>query len=251
MGKTIKIVMLVLCIHLTSCSKTDDTHICNGDCNQFKGRVYTEDNVGIPNVEITVSFSSSYNPWGTSYTRIIAKSTTDSEGNYVIEGYIKDKEFSSGHFFLTIDENKIENSISTNFLKPSDIYQGDYEDNNIHFIPYLTNRTQIITTDYKIPYKTNLTVNLNDFIPTTSNDLFGVGNAIRYGFENEYRFLTKQANNQGYGFSNGTNATFLVPAVYGENHLKVYKFKNGLQEYIDDIIMVTNPNTSPPLNYSF
>lgn len=247
----IKFLILILCVNLSSCNRNDDdAYVCNGDCNIFKGRIYTEDNIGIPNVQISVSYTTSYS-LGPNRTRVIAKSKTDSEGFYQIEGYIKDDEFNNGSFRLTIDDNKIENSISNNFLKPSELYEGVYDDNNVYFIPNLINRSQIITTDYKIPYKTNLVVNLNDFYPTTTNDVFGVGNGIKYGFESEYRFLTKQLNNQGFGFSNGVNSTIIVPCVYGENHLRIYKFRNGLNEYIDDIITVTNPNTTLPLNYSY
>ena len=251
MNKIIKILIVVLLVNFISCSKDDNVYYdCNGDCNQFKGRVYTEDGVGIRDVEILVSFTASYGS-GLNYTRNIAKSKTDSDGNYYMEGFVKDNEFNNGSFYLAIDDTKIENSISSNFLKPSELYEDGYSKNNVFLIPNLVNRSQIISTDYKVPYKTILVVNLNNFNPSSPNDTFGVGNGIKYGFETQNRFLTKQLNNQGFNFSTGINTTMYIPSVYGENHLRIYKFRNGLGEYLDEVIFIENPNTTPPLNYSY
>jgi hypothetical protein len=252
MKSLIKCLFLVLSICLTSCYGTDDDtdKVCNGNCNVFNGRIFTENNVGLADVEITLSYS--LNQIGANYNRIIAKSKTDNNGNYTIEAFIKDSEFNVGFFHLTIDENKIENSITNEFYKPSELVNEVAPRINECSFSGLENRTQITTIDYKIPYKTNFVVNLNNFNLTTPNDLFGVGNRIGYGFQRGYnRFLTKQTTSQGFGYANGLNTTLTIPGVFGENYLTIYKFKSGLVDNILETITINNPNTNPPLNYSY
>jgi hypothetical protein len=252
MKSLIKYLFLVLSICLTSCYGTDDDtdKVCNGNCNTFNGRIYTENNVGIADVEITLSYS--LNQIGANYNRIIAKSKTDSNGNYNFEAFIKDNEFNVGFFHLTIDQNKIENAITSEFYKPSELVNQVAPNINECIIPNLENRTQITNIDYKIPYKTNLTVNLNNFNSTNPNDRFGVGNRIPYGFQLDInRFLTKQNTDTGFGYANGVNSTIIIPSVYGENNFRVIRFKNGLDEGTNETIQVNNPNTNLPINYTY
>ena len=176
----------------------------------------------------------------------------DNYGNYNFEAFIKDNEFNAGFFHLTIDETKIENSITNEFYKPSELVNELAPKINECLIPNLENRTQITNIDYKIPYKTNITVNLNNFNLTTPNDQFGVGNRIPYGFQVGYnRFLTKQYTETGFGYANGLNTTLTIPSAFGENYLTIYKFKSGLVDNVLETITVNNPNTNPPLNYSY
>ncbi|WP_445712259.1 hypothetical protein [Flavobacterium sp.] len=252
MKKIIKCSVLILTFLLASCYGTEDDtdNICNGNCNVFNGRVYTENNNGIPDVEITLSYT--LNQIGANYERIIAKSKTDANGNYIIEAFIKDSEFNVGFFHLTLDENKIESSITSEFYKPSELVNEVAPRINECSFSDLENRNQITTIDYRIPYKTNFTVNLNDYNLTTPNDRFGVGNRIEYGFQRGYnRFLTKQSTATGFGYADGLNTTLIIPAVYGENYLTIYKFKNGLVDNVFETITINNPNTSEPLNYSY
>jgi hypothetical protein len=252
MKNLIKSLLMVLFLWLASCYGIDNdtSQICNGNCNVFTGRIYTENNTGIPDVEITLTYK--LNQIGANYERIIAKSKTDRNGNYNFEGFIKDNEFNTGFFHLTVDESKIENSITNEFYKPSELVNEVAPRINKCLIPNLVSRTQITNIDYKIPYKTYLTVNLNNFNLTTPNDQFGIGNRIEYGFQVGYnRFLTKQTTSQGFGYANGLNTTLTVPGVFGENYLTIYKFKSGLVDNILQTITINNPNTNPPLNYSY
>lgn len=252
MKSLIKCLFLVLSICLTSCYGTDDDidKVCNANCNIFNGRIYTENNIGIPDVEITLSYS--LNQIGANYNRIIAKSKTDSNGNYTIEAFIKDSEFNVGVFHLTLDEYKIENSITNEFYKPSELVNQVSPRINECSFSDIENRSQIKTIDYIIRYKTNLTVNLNNFNSTNTFDQFGIGNRIPYGFQlNNNRFLTKQNTDTGFGYSNGFNSTIIIPSVYGVNYFRVIRFKNGLDEGTNEIITINNPNTNPPLNYSY
>ena len=243
---------LALSICLTSCYGTDDDtdKVCNENCNIFNGRIYTENNVGIANVEITLSHS--FINIGANYNRIIAKSKTDNNGNYTIEAFIKDNEFNAGFFRLTIDENMIESSITNEFYKPSEIVNQVSPTINECTFSDIENRTQIKTIDYKIPYKTNFVVNLNNFNLTTPNDRFGVGNRIEYGFQlGNNKFLTKQNTSNGFGYANGLNTTLTITGVFGKNYLTIYKFKSGLVDNVLETITINNPNANPPLNYSY
>ena len=141
-----KSLLMVLFVCLASCYGTDNdtSQICNGNCNVFTGRIYTENNTGIPDVEITLSYS--LNQIGANYNRIIAKSKTDNNGNYTIEAFIKDSEFNVGFFHLTIDENKIENSITNEFYKPSELINEIAPRINECSFSDLENRSQIKTS---------------------------------------------------------------------------------------------------------
>ena len=254
MKNLIKVLLLIITLSLISCYGTDDDtdKVCNGNCNVFTGRIFTENNVGIPGVEITLTYT--VNQIGVNYQRIIAKSKTDSNGEYVIEGFIKDNEFDVGYFHLTVDEYKIENSITNEFYKPSELVNEVVPKINEYYIPNLVSRTQVTNVNYKIPYKTNLTVNLNDFNLTTANDEFGVGNSIKYGFqgaEDANRFYTKLSTNKGFGYANGSKTTLTIPSVFGENYLNIYKFKGGLVDHTFETITINNPNTDPPLNFFY
>jgi hypothetical protein len=245
MKNSIKSLLLFFCVFLSSCYGTDDdTNLgCNGNCNVFTGRIYTENNIGIPNVEVSLTYE--LNQIGAAYKRIIAKTNTDANGNYRIEAFIKDNEFNVGYFFVRVDEKKIENSLTNEFFKPSELVPNSNE----YFVQNLTNRTQVINMNYKIPLKTTLTVNLNNFNPITKNDSFIVRNLIEYGFETDYnKFFTKSSND---GYANGINSTIIIPSVFGENELKIFKVKNNIVENINQIIRVNNPNTTNTLSYDY
>jgi hypothetical protein len=252
MKNLIKGLLLILGVLLISCSETiDDTgQVCSGNCNRFSGKIYTESNIGIPDVEITLKCF--FSGIGTKYERIITKSKTDNNGNYDFEAFIKDREFEICSFQLTIDENKIENSITNDFYKPSELVNEVAPRINECFIPGLKNRSQITNIDYKIPYKTTLTVNLNNFNFTSPNYRFGIGNRIEYGFQTGYnRFLTKQSTDSGFGFANGTNTIITVPSVFGQNYFRIIRFKNSLDESTNETVLVNNPNTNLPINYTY
>jgi hypothetical protein len=249
MKNLIKSCLILICILLSSCYGTDDDteKKCNGDCNVFTGRIYREDDIGLANVEVILSYE--LNQIGANYERIIAKTTTDINGNYNIEGFIKDNEFNTGFFFLRVNTEKIESTLTNNFYKPSDLVNELASKINEYLIPNLTNRSQIINIDYKIPLKTNLIVNLNDFNPILSNDYFRIDNRIKYGFESVYnKYFTKPTNN---GYANGVNSTINVPCIFGVNEFKIIRIKNNILDQTNEIINVNNPNTNSPINYTY
>lgn len=252
MKNLLKILSLTIFTILTSCYGRDDDSDkeFTGQPNIFTGRIYTEDNAGIANVEVTLTYS--LDQIGANYQRIIAKSKSDINGNYRIEGFVKDNEFNSGIFTLTVDKNKIENTLSQVFYKPSELVNEAAPQINELIIGELNDRNQVINSDYKIPYKTTLQINLNDFNPTSANDRFGVGNKINYGFSSNFnKFLTKQTDNTGFGYAIGLKTTIVLPSAFGENNLRIFRFKNGVIDDTLETVNVENPNTNQPLNYNF
>lgn len=249
MKKMIRFMVLPLVLLLASCYGNDDdsNQVCTGDCNEFTGRVYTEDGVGIEGVAVELTYSVS--GIGVNHTRKIAKTKTDAQGHYDMSGYIKDNEFNSGFFYLTVNAETIENAVSDQFYRPSEI-ANDYPGNHMLVIGDLLERNQVYVADYLIPRKTTLTVNLTDFVPTSTTDQFGVGNRIRYGFNRDL-YIIQPATGDPFVMSTATNATFTVPAVFGDNTLGIYRFKTGLSETEYNEVFVDNPNTVAPMSFSF
>ena len=253
MRNCFKTVLILIAFTLYSCHGTDDdtalAYYCNGNCNTISGRIYTEDNVGVANV--TLLFSHHASGIGVNYTRLIAKTRTDENGYYTLEGYVKDNELGSGTFSIVVDKQKLETSLSAGFFRPSDLVSG-FPLANEYLIPNLQDRSPITNLDYKIPFKTMLTVHLTGFNPIAANDYFGVGNRIKYGFDSEFSntFFTKQGGN-GFGYAEGVNSTITLAAVFGVNELKIVKLKNNVVEEVEETIAIGNPNPNVALNYSY
>lgn len=242
--------LVLLCLNALSCTDDDIEGVisCEGNCNIFNGRVYTADNVGLANVTLKVFHrSGGLNP---PQPRLVGRTKTDVMGNYSMEGFIKDNEFVYGGFYMTIDESEVESQLTSSFFKPSEIYRGPYDVTNRYYIFDLVSRNQIITADYLIPYKATITVNLNGFNTTSVNDSFGVGNGIEYGF-NGNSFLTKLDTGYGFGFANGINSTFTIPAIVGNNKLRVSRITNGSSTSEYETVIINSPSENPTRNYSF
>jgi len=91
-----KIIFLLLAFSLfQSCQVDDSAKGCNENCTSVIGRVVRADNTGISNIKVAFSFVQ-FVPYN--YTRNIAETYTDENGNYEIIGFIEDRE-------LGINEN--------------------------------------------------------------------------------------------------------------------------------------------------
>lgn len=252
MKKIANFILIVITIFFYSCNENDDhsfkTIPCNGQCNIIKGRILREDNVGIGNVEVT--FYSLISGPRESYINLRASTMTDNNGNYSVEEYITDQEFNSATFYIKVNIQNIEDGLSTEYIKPSDLILVS-ESISTYTIPNLENRNPINIVDYKVPYKTSQSVNLNNFNPTTGYDYFAIGNLIKYGFESEgHEYLSKQSGN-GYSYAVGQNTTVNLTSAFGVNELKILKFKNYILEETFETINIENPNQNVSLDYSY
>lgn len=252
MKNFIKLFLALISFTFYSCSGTHDdtalTAYCNGNCNVITGRIYKEDNTGIGGVGVLFFYKAS--GIGYNYTRVIARTVSDADGNYTIEGFVKDNEFNSGNFFMTVDTQKIESALTDDFFKPSDLV-SEFPAVNAYMFPYIHNRSAIHNIDYKIPFKNTQIVNLTDFNPVTANDYFAIGNYISYGFPNDFStFLAKQSGN-GYSYADGINTTVNLAAVFGSNKLVVSRRKNNEQLVIFETVTIDNPNPNVPLTYPY
>ena len=214
-----KVVLLILTLSFFQSCEVDDTgEICSDNCTSVIGKVIRADNTGIANVKVTFSFVQ-FAPY--SYTRNIAKTYTDDNGNYELIGFIKDRELGElNNFRVSVKIDPIENALNDDFLKPSVFQPHILPDINEIIIPGVNNREQIEIADFIVPFKSDLTVRLNNFQPIESVDNFRFRCDVQYGFVNQ-KFLvnfdeTEQIN-QEFNFVTGI----------GANSVRIFKIKNG------------------------
>jgi hypothetical protein len=230
-----KLLAFILIIQFTSCEKDDSNSVCNGNCTTIKGKIVRADNSGIEGVEVIFSYVF-FAPY--SYRRVIAKTKTDENGNYEMQAFLKDSELgTSEKFQILVDKVKIENSLTANYLKPSELLQEIVPKIEEIIIPGIENRNEIINVpNFKVPYKTDLTIKLNNYISVVPTDSFGFEHRVEYGFENQY-ILCKNEN------STGLNSIFNFTTAIGNNRVRIFKWKNNVDTYlVQDISLTTNPS---------
>jgi hypothetical protein len=235
MKNFLNLICLAIIISFASCEKDDSDKACTENCTTIRGRIARADNTGIQGVEVTFSYVF-YAPY--SYKRIIAKTKTDDNGNYEMQGYINDNELGTNETFeIAIDKAKVENSLSDAYLKPSELTQEVFPRLERVTIPGIENRNEIIMApNFIVPYKTDLTITLNNFVPAVPSDYFGFKHRVEYGFENQF-ILCKIEH------ATGANATFNFPAAVGNNKIQVITWKNNVNSYpVEDVLLTTIPS---------
>ena len=232
--------LLLICI---SCSTDDTDETCNSDCTTIYGKIIRADNTGISDVKVTFSFVQ-FAPY--SYQRNIAVAYTDENGDYEINGFIKDAELGIiKNFQITIDIEKVESLLTDNFLKPSELLQEIVPTVNELVISGVVNRNEPINiVDFTVPYKSNLTVNLNNFEPPLQYDLFGLTNHVEYGFENQKMLTTFENVNQ-------LNTEYNITTGIGNNELEIRKVKNGSITRETEIVMINSSPSNLILTYEY
>ena len=114
--------LILLTLIFASCFTTDDDTdlVCTENCNTFKGQIKTIDNKGIENIKLILTYKVGAELSG--YTRIIGEAWTDANGFYEISVFLEENELgenSQGIFSLTLDSDKISNSLTDEYLKPN------------------------------------------------------------------------------------------------------------------------------------
>lgn len=215
-----KFVWLALIFSLFQACEVDDTaETCSDNCTSVIGKIIRADNTGIPDVKVTFSFVQ-FAPY--SYTRNIAETYTDENGNYEIIGFIKDRELGPTYSFRILAEiEQIENSINDNFVKPSEIIPQVAPRVNETIISGITDRSTIEIVDFIVPFKSDLTVRLNNFLPIEDIDKFHFESTVEYGFREQFFPINNDRAvtlNDEFSFNTGI----------GLNKVEIRKWKNGI-----------------------
>ena len=235
------LIFILFCVVLVSCYISDDdtNKNCIENCTIFSGQVKTVDEIGIPNVKLTLD----YHIGGelSSYTRIIGKTKTDQNGFYEMSVYIKDKELgetSPGYFTLTLDPEKINSSLPEEYLKPNIVSEFKPEVNYYS----ISERNVTFENNFIIPKKGNISIKLKNFAPIMEGDFFNTGVSYNYSF-----LSGSWTNYQPFGgFSIGATANPTVlnceTILNGPIKIRVSKKKNGVFEIIEQEVVLDNPN---------
>jgi hypothetical protein len=215
-----KYILLISIFSLFQACEVDDTaDTCSDNCTSVVGKIIRADNVGIPNVKVTFSFVQ-FAPY--SYTRNIAETYTDENGNYEIIGFIKDRELGPQYSFrISTNIEEIENSLEDDFLKPSELIQQIAPQVNETIISGITDRSTIEIVDFIVPFKSDLTVRLNNFLPIEDIDKFQFESTLEYGFREQFFPIN-------YDRAVDLNDEFNFNTGIGLNKVKIRKRKNGV-----------------------
>lgn len=221
----------------------DSNDICTSDCTTLQGRVVTTNNQGISGINLTFEFFKGASL--SSYTRLISDINSNDNGNFYDEFYLEDEEIdenSYGNLILRIDESGL--NTREDIITPdlANIYLECWFDIN--------NRDTIIEQTYYFPKKTNVVVNLNNFIPLQENDRFEVRPLFPYGFENpepeDYNDILETiyvpTNGPLYKATETNNSLNVILAQNEKNIIRIYKTKNGVYTY-DEIILDVNSSS--------
>ncbi|MEO1033700.1 MAG: hypothetical protein AAFX55_20110 [Bacteroidota bacterium] len=253
-----KIIYLLVTLSFFGCSKIeiDDTNnICNSDCTTLQGRFITLNNVGIQGVKVSLRYKIAGGPLGGGFTRLIVETETDENGNFYEQFYVKDDELGEtvqGYFLIEYDDSNLD---VANFIL-SDNQIGSTTQPLAQGIASINSRDTIIGNTYYLPKKTNIIVNLNNFVPIQDDDYFEVRTLYPFGPNIGYNdFLDSEYSTgfSGYGtFSASEINSQFSPFVAEneENVIRIARRKNGVNT-IEDFPIFIPSNNSIELNYNY
>ena len=213
---------LILGIFLfVSCSKEEDDLIsqnCESDCTQIIGKIMT-DNGTVPISDVKLKVIWDNTPYlGSGTIRTKATTRTDSEGNFVLNFYIRDDEIEDGGFRIEYELN--ENKYLSSHLNRITIFQID--------------RDTTLNLNYNIPKKAYLNLSLLNLDNVQSPDWFATG----FGYEAPEGF-TQSVNGQHIGWNNQSNQNNLIE-IPGNQNVKIEVFRgvnNITTTEIDNILI--------------
>ena len=252
-----KIIAILLLISVYGCPKTEDDidNVCTSDCTILQGRFITLNNVGIEGVKVLLKYRISGGPLGGGSTRFIVETETDENGNYYKEFYIKDSELgesADGYFKIDYDDSNLdvtEYILSDNLIGSTTqpLGQANYSINT---------RDTIIGNTYYLPKKTNIIVNLNNFVPLQDGDYFEVRTLYPFGpnvGNNDFLNSEYATGFSGWGTFQATEPNSQLNPFVAENEenvVRVARRKNGMNTS-EDIPIFVSPDNSIELNYEY
>lgn len=230
---------MIIVFTLCSCfQENDDSNdVCSSNCTTLQGQVMTTNNQGIVGINLTFEFFKGASL--SSYTRLISDINSNDNGNFYDEFYLENEEVdenSNGNLILRIDESDLN--------AREDIITPDSANIILERWFDINNRDTIIEQNYYFPKKTNIVINLNNFIPLLENDRFEIRPLFPYGFENpepeDYNDILETiyvpTNGPLYEATETNNSLNVILAQNEKNIIRIYKTKNGVYTY-DEIIL--------------
>ena len=230
-----------------SCEKDDTALECQADCTTVQGQLVTAKGEPLPN--IPVAFNYQYILGIGSKVRRIKKITTDKNGNYKMQFFVKDEELTGdagGYFELVIDYSNLDSEV---YISTDSYYSLA--------VGQISNRDTTITLDFYNPKKAYITVNLNGFNPSTEDDYFEIRSLYPTGLkigENEFinsEYQLGYDGNESSATSFNTKVDSLLVAKSDFNLISISKRKNGGED-IDEYHEIFVPeNSKEEYNYDY
>jgi hypothetical protein len=251
-----KVFFLVFILTFYGCTKIDDdtNSFCNADCTTLQGKFVSANNEGVQGVKVSINYRISGGPLGGGRIRKITETVTDQDGNFYKKFYIKESELGSseGYFKVLIDDSNldvdkyilIDNQIGTT-TSPLDFT-----------ISQINTRDTIIGNTFYLPKKAHIKVNLNNFVPLQSGDIFEVRTFYPFGQNVGYNeFLDSEYDTgfSGWGTFIATELNSQLHPFVAENEqniIHIIKRKNGIST-TEEITLFIPPNNSIELSFDY
>ena len=245
------ILLVLLSLLVISCEEVDDnTNLsCTENCTRIEGRIVTEENLPLKNIELQFRFKKSTGTYS-SYVRKIAKTKTDANGFYSMDFFIKDEELgeeSEGYFDLFINRKSIpKKSFSVNDIY---LFSGFYS---------IEDRNTTFTKNAYLPTKKEISIKLQNFTPIQQGDYFEVQLYLPCGFDNSeispfygdyHRYVTESINK--YRLNTNLSQTYRIPAALNKvNYVVLVRVKNGIYSE-ERISLPVNENSNEIFTYDY
>ncbi len=229
-----------------SCEKDDTALECQTDCTTVQGQIVTAKGEPLPN--IPVAFDYQYILGIGSKVRRIKKITTDKNGNYKMQFFVKDEELTGdagGYFELVIDYSNLDSEV---YISTDSYYSLA--------VGQISNRDTTITLDFYNPKKAYITVNLNSFNPSTEDDSF----IIRSFYPTGRKIGQNSLLDTEYQIAQGTEvkansvntiSDSVLVALEDINRIGVNRRKNGVELETEYYTIYVDKNNEIELNYSY
>jgi hypothetical protein len=244
-----KSIFCLMFLILISCEKVEnDANLtCAKDCTHIEGRIVTKDNLPVKDIGIVFRFQKNTGTYSL-YSRIIAQTKTDVQGNYSMDFFLKDEElgFSSGSFDLFIKQN----SISESLFYPSNIYL-------FNSIYQIENRNVSLVHNVYLPTKKKIKIKLQGFLPPANDDWFEIRLYVPCGFdspevntfyENFHRYETESINK--YRLTSESQIFEINAALNETNYVVLVRRKNGI--YTEEKIpILIDENSNSIFTYTY
>lgn len=229
--KRTSIIFILMILILQSCSREEDDFFsinCETNCTEFFGKVMTDNGTTpISNLSLTVKWDN-IQYLGSGVVRVKDRTTSDSDGNFRLNFFVRDDEISSGSFTIEyeIDENK---------------YYSSHLNKMTEF--RIEKRDTTLNLNYNIPKKSYLYLNLQNLDKVEKSDYF----STTFSYEKPLSFK-QSINGHAISWNNDSKQNNLIELVGNQKVLlKIIRRKNNVYETETDTLFIEAGRT---LNYT-